>query len=153
MAKPYNLEGRKEVINILNQLRNGTSAIYFVRSTYFGSKEELFDMAVEYYQGGAVYEFSEDAIRPFVTFSGGVTRWAPKSTAVGSEWQFSFTGGGGIKAFVSPNIGFRIEGRLLIPFWGGASFFCGFPAGCWTGLGGYVTTIQGNVLGGLIVAF
>ena len=76
-----------------------------------------------------------------------------KTDLAGDEWQFSAGGGGGVKVFVSPHIGFRVEGKLLFPFWGSASFFCGFPGGCWAGASGYALTVNGNVLGGLIIAF
>lgn len=123
------------------------------REQGIGNKVELFDMAVEYYQLGGVYHFSEDDIQPFVSFGAGFTRWAAKTNLASDEWQFSASGGAGIKALVSPHFGFRFEGKLLFPFWGSASFFCGLPGGCWAGAGGNVTTVNGNVLGGVIIAF
>ncbi len=51
-------------------------------------------------------------------------------------------------------IGFRAEFRLLVPFYGsGFSIGCGLPAGCYTGVSGFTATLQGNVNGGLIIAF
>lgn len=123
------------------------------RERGIGSKVELFDIAVEYYQAGGIYHFSEDNLQPFVTFGAGATRWAAKTDLASDEWQLSIGGGAGVKVFVSPRIGFRLEGKLLFPFWGGASFFCGLPGGCWVGAGGQVSTVNGNVSGGLIIAF
>ena len=123
------------------------------RERAIGNKVELFDMAVEYYQVGGAYHFSEDNIQPFVSFGAGVTRWAAKTDLASDEWQFSLGGGGGVKVFVSPRIGFRLEGKLLFPFWSSTSFFCGLPGGCWVGGAGNVSTVNGNVLGGLIIAF
>ena len=65
------------------------------RERAIGNKVELFDMAVEYYQVGGVYHFSEDNIQPFVSFGAGVTRWAAKTDLASDEWQFSLGGGGG----------------------------------------------------------
>ena len=119
-----------------------------------GPKEELFDMAVEYYHGGGVLEFGEGQARPYVALGVGATRLAPKAEAIGSEWRFSASFGGGVKVFPSEHIGFRFEGRLLVPFWGsGFSIGCGGPGGCYTGVSGYATTLQGNVNGGLVIAF
>ncbi len=36
-----------------------------------GSKQPLFDMAVEYYQGGGLIEFGDDTTRPFVALGAG----------------------------------------------------------------------------------
>lgn len=44
MAKPYSKEGRKQVIESLRQIGNKTSSIYFVRSTYFKTLNELKEM-------------------------------------------------------------------------------------------------------------
>ncbi len=124
-----------------------------IRERGIGNKVELFDMAVEYYQAGGVYHFAEGNIQPFVSFGAGVTRWAAKTDLASDEWQFSLGGGGGVKAFVSPRIGFRLEGKLLFPFWSDTSFFCGLPGGCWVGGSANVSTVNGSVLGGLIIAF
>jgi hypothetical protein len=44
--------------------------------------------------------------------------------------------------------------RILVPFCGsGFTIGCGLPGGCYTGVSGFATTVQGNVNGGLIIAF
>ncbi len=119
-----------------------------------GPKEDLFDMAVEYYHGGGLIEFGDDVARPYVALGAGVTRLAPKPEGLSSEWRFSASFGGGVKVLPSEHIGFRFEGRLLVPFWGsGFTIGCGSPGGCYTGLSGFATTLQGHVNGGLIIAF
>jgi hypothetical protein len=119
-----------------------------------GPKEELFDMAVEYYHGGGLLEFGDEQVRPYVALGAGVTRLAPKPNGVNTEWRLSASFGGGVKVFPSDHIGFRFEGRLLVPFYGsGFTIGCGSPGGCYTGLSGFATTLQGNMNGGLIIAF
>jgi len=119
-----------------------------------GAKEELFDMAVEYYHGGGLIEFGDEQVRPYVALGAGVTRFAPKPEGVNTEWRFSASFGGGVKILPSEHIGFRFEGRILVPFYGsGFAIGCGAPGGCYTGVSGFATTLQGNVNGGLIIAF
>ena len=43
MAKPYTLFGRQEVIKVLKSIGNNAASLYFLRSTYFKSDEELFE--------------------------------------------------------------------------------------------------------------
>ncbi len=119
-----------------------------------GGKEELFDMAVEYYQVGGIIEFGEETVRPYISLTAGVTRLNPKPSNLDSEYRFSAPVGGGVKVFPSEHIGFRFEGRILVPFYGsGFTIGCGLPGGCYAGASGFATTLQGNVNGGLIFAF
>jgi opacity protein-like surface antigen len=119
-----------------------------------GPKEDVFDMAVEYYHGGGLIEFGDETARPYIALGAGVTRFAPKPEGVSSEWRFSASFGGGVKVLPSDHIGFRVEGRILVPFYGsGFTIGCGAPGGCWTGVSGFAATLQGNVNGGLIIAF
>ncbi len=56
--------------------------------------------------------------------------------------------------FPSEHIGFRFEGRFLVPFWGSSlQIGCGSRGGRYSVVGGFATTLQGNVNAGLILAF
>ena len=111
------------------------------------------DASVEYWQIGGLVEYPKDRVRPFGVFTLGATHFNPKATGVSSVWRFSGTIGGGVKVFLSSNIGLRLQGRLLLPYMtGGSSIFCGLPGGCYVTLGGTVL-IQADVTAGLILAF
>jgi hypothetical protein len=111
------------------------------------------DASVEYWQIGGLVEYPKDRVRPFGLFTLGATHFNPKATGVSSVWRFSGTIGGGVKVFLSPNIGLRLQGRLLLPYMsGGSSIFCGLPGGCYITLGGTVL-LQADATAGLILAF
>ena len=111
------------------------------------------DATVEYWQIGGLVEYPKDRVRPFGLFTLGATHFNPKATGVSSVWRFSGTIGGGVKVFLSPNVGLRLQGRLLLPYIsGGSTIFCGLPGGCYVTLGGTVL-LQADVTAGLILAF
>jgi len=114
-----------------------------------GPSQELFDVAVEYYQFGGGLEFGDGAARPFIALGVGATRLAAKPEELGSEWRFSLSAGGGVKLMANEHVGFRLEGRLLLPFYGGAISI----GGGHTVVGGWITTAQGNLNAGLIIGF
>jgi hypothetical protein len=113
----------------------------------------VIDATVEYWQIGGLIEYPRDRVRPFGLFTLGATHFNPKETGIGSVWRFSGTIGGGVKVFLSPNIGVRLQGRLLLPYIsGGSSIFCGLPGGCYVTVGGRVL-LQADATAGLILAF
>jgi hypothetical protein len=67
-------------------------------------------MSVDHWQGGALQEFGWGRLRPFVTGSLGLTRYA---AAADSEVRFSVAGGGGMKVFATPHVGLRLDGRVF----------------------------------------
>jgi hypothetical protein len=92
----------------------------------------IIDATVEYWQTGGLVEYPKNRVRPFGLFTLGATHFNPKAAGVSSVWRFSGTIGGGVKVFLSPNIGLRLQGRLLLPYIsGGSSIFCGVPGGCY----------------------
>ena len=118
-----------------------------------GPKEDLFDLAVEYYHGGGLYEFSDGPAKPYVALGVGMLRLNPKPDGLDSEWRFSASAAAGIKVMPG-RVGFRAEFRWLIPFYGsGFTIGCGLPGGCFTGVSGFAVTSQGNVNAGLIIGF
>jgi hypothetical protein len=118
-----------------------------------GIDNPIIDAAVEYWQIGGLVEYPKDRVRPFGLFTLGATHFNPKTTGISSVWRFSGTVGGGVKVFLSPNLGLRLQGRLLFPYIaGGSSIFCGLPGGCYVTLGGTVM-LQADVTAGLILAF
>jgi hypothetical protein len=120
----------------------------------FGPSFEYFDVSVEYFQGGFLYEFDRrKSVRPFLLVSLGATRFAPKQSELSSEWFFSIVGGGGVKLFVSEHIGFRLQGQLLVPFLRfNSRLFCSLPGGCLIDID-VAATLQAAGTAGLILAF
>jgi hypothetical protein len=117
-----------------------------------GVREDLADLAIEYYHGGLLYLFKTDhVVRPFGSVTLGGTRAAPEGSSLGDEWYVSFAFAGGAKAIGKSGIGVRFQGRLLMPILSSSSgIWCGFPGGCGVNVGGHVT-VQADVQAGLIV--
>ncbi len=77
-----------------------------------GAKTELFDLALEYYQVGGVYERKVNNMAPFGSFTLGAVRFAPKQDSykgvgLNDEWRFAFTLGLGLKSYFSERVGLR----------------------------------------------
>lgn len=90
----------------------------------------LFDMSVEYYQIGGLYNKPlNKKFSTFGVFTFGAARLAPVSNKFGDDWRFAVTAGGGVKYFFSKSIGIRLTGRLKMPF-----YFSG--GNVWIGTGG-----------------
>ncbi len=111
----------------------------------------LFDIAVEYYNVGAIYERPRGKVRPYGGVTVGGSRFYPKTGGFDDEWFFNITFGGGAKAYLSKHVGLRADLRVLAPM-----NFSG--TGLWVGAGGVdfgVATgsviAQGNVSLGLMV--
>jgi len=122
--------------------------------TFYNPEEMLFDMAMEYYQIGGLYEvYRADMIRPFGVMTLGLAHLSPKPNEISSEVRFAFGLGGGVKVFPSQHFGLRLEGRLHFPFIsGGTGFWCGLPGGCAVTVGGELM-VQASLNAGLIFAF
>jgi len=75
----------------------------------------LFNTAIEYYQVGGLAEVSTNRIRPYVVVTAGVININPQPSGINNTVRFAFSAGAGIKAFVTPHFGVRLQGRLLFP--------------------------------------
>ena len=125
-------------------------------------KNDLFDMAVEYYQIGVANKLHYDQVEPFGEFLLGATRFAPKSDyhpetgdpyRPGDEWMFSMTLGAGVRVMASERVGIRLHGRLLMPMsFSGGGLWCG-SGGCSVGVGSSSWFIQGDLGAGIIIRF
>ena len=70
-------------------------------------------ISVDHWQGGGLQEFGRWRVRPFLTGSVGLTRFA---AADDSEIRFTVGAGGGVKVFPSPHLGVRLDGRVFATF-------------------------------------
>lgn len=87
------------------------------RTEYVGGGSQVWtDMKVRNYHGIFTYNFGpRDArMRPFLFGGIGATQYAPtpiEGVEISGDTKFSSTWGGGIKYYMTPNIGIRISGR------------------------------------------
>jgi len=124
-----------------------------LRKEFYQTVEKLFDMSVEYFQGGAHVEIETGPFRPFAAFTIGATYFKPKNNAYEGNWEFSFTAGGGIKYYFTNNLGVRLQWRFLVPiYFTSASIFVndGYSYIFVTG-GTYI--LQYDLTAGLIISF
>ena len=83
-------------------------------SGLFDPNQTLAEVGVSYGHVGLVVNFGDPRVSPFFVGSAGVTNLDPKGPGTSADTKFSVSLGGGVKAFLSDNIGFRLEGRY---FW------------------------------------
>jgi len=122
--------------------------------SFYEASGEKFDMGVNYFLLGVAQSWEgSDLVQPYGIFGLGASVFSAKgneSLASGDEWFFSTEFGLGVKVHVSDLIGFRFQGRFLLPLtWGSAGLWCG-TGGCG---GGYYATsaiLQGDLSVGLV---
>jgi hypothetical protein len=125
----------------------------FLSNDPFFPRHVRVGLGVEYYHLGGAVEFREGRLRPYFALTVGATRFDPDVEDVGSEWRFSIGSGLGVKTYVSPRFGFRLEGRVWPTFLqtqGG--FLCSLPGGCLAEVEADLLT-QGSATAGFFVAF
>ena len=86
---------------------------------------DLGAMDVSYYHAGVSWTAPIGQVRPFASFSAGVTRLAPDSDFLPeTENRFSIGLGGGTKIFWTDHFGLRLEARLLVTSTGDEDLCC-----------------------------
>jgi len=82
-------------------------------------------MSVDHWQGGGRQEFGRGLLRPFLTGTFGLTRYAAEGD---SEIRFSLGAGGGMKVFPTRHVGLRLDSRVFATFVDadGTGFACYF---------------------------
>jgi len=124
-----------------------------LRKEYYNTTDYLFDMSVEYFQGGVQVETETGQFRPFAAFTIGATYFNPKDYNYESDWKFSFTAGGGIKYYFSDNLGVRAQWRFLVPiYFSSASIFCS-NGYCGIFVTGGTYLLQYDLTAGLVFSF
>ena len=154
--------------NYGGKLAIGLSSTTFAEISYMRSDTEGYfrpynistepgeDIAVSsnYIQIGGLQEVDMGRIRPFGTLAVGTVIWAPKDYD-GTKWQFAFSLGGGLKIWLTDNIGLRAQGSMMMPLvWNGAGFGCGIGSGgssCGGSVYTRITPFQGEFSGGIII--
>jgi opacity protein-like surface antigen len=77
----------------------------------FGDDTDLLDVDIDTLQVGMLFQGGDGQIHPFGVVGLGLTRLDPDGSFVESDERLSASFGGGVKVFVSRNVGFRFEGR------------------------------------------
>lgn len=147
----FDIRLSKDLLIELLYIHSETSVSF--RREYYNTEDYLFDMNVEYIQGGLQVETEAGPFRPFAAFTIGATYFHPKDNNYEGNWEFSFTAGGGVKYYFTNNLGVRAQWRFLVPVYlSGASVFCknGY---CSIFIGGGTYILQYDLTAGLIVSF
>lgn len=74
---------------------------------------ELFDLAVDYYQGGIRYDGGNEKYTPYVAAGFGLTRLNPDFEGASSINKLGFSIGAGINAYLTERIGIRFDARAF----------------------------------------
>lgn len=79
-----------------------------------GQSEEIGRMKMRFYEVNMLVPWGRGQVRPYFVLGGGVHTFQPDIEGVSSTTDSRFTGtlGFGVKAFVTPNVGFRFEGKF-----------------------------------------
>jgi len=85
-------------------------------------------ISVDQWHGGALQEFIDGPVRPFLTSTFGLTRYAADFD---TEVRFALSVGGGVKLFPSSHVGLRLDSRVIATFVdaSGNAFAC-TPGAC-----------------------
>ena len=116
----------------------------------FNEFTDQFKINTNYIHIGVVQEMNYgEAFRPYGVFTFGTTIFSPEK--YGTYWQFSLGLGGGLKFYASDRIGFKVQGRFLLPiYFRGGGLWCG-TGGCGYGLSAGTAIAQGDVTAGLVI--
>lgn len=83
-------------------------------SRLFGPTEHKFDLDLDYYHVGALYQWKTKTVTPYVVGSMGIADLDPRDAFNSGARRFSCSLGGGVKVPLSANLAVRFEGRS---FW------------------------------------
>lgn len=124
-----------------------------LKKEFYQTVEKLFDMNVDYFQGGVQVETEAGSFRPFAAFTIGATYFNPLNKSYVGDWKFSFTAGGGVKYYFTNNIGVRAQWRFLVPiYFSNTSIFCN-DGYCGIIVSGGTYLLQYDLTAGLLFSF
>lgn len=111
--------------------------------------ETLTDLDISYAHIGGVLNFGTDRVRPFIGGGLGLTHFNVENYS--DDTKFSISLAGGVKLFLTKNLGLRLEARGLATLVNNTTWIYG-GNGAAIGVSGDVLT-QGQLNAGLIIAF
>lgn len=137
----------------INYTRMESSATFQSYSGYpLYPDQDINNLATNYIQIGGISKFysSNAMVSPFGSFSLGAA-WVSSPDLTDDAWRFSATLGLGVKIMFSERVGIMLRGRLLMPMnFAGVGFYAG-TGGSGLTMNSYVTPLQGDFNGGLII--
>ncbi len=88
--------------------------------------EKICDLAVDYYSLGALKEFRPDEkATPYGLLTVGLVNYRPTSGSISSENKIHVSMGLGMKIHASEKLSFRLQTRLMLPYFLAGSYFEG----------------------------
>jgi hypothetical protein len=117
-----------------------------------GTRKELFDLIIEYWQLGIVRPLQMGKVQPYGVVGLGAASFNPVGSTWSTEWLFAAHLGGGAKISLSKALGIRLQARMLLPMtFGGGGFWCG-TGGCSIGVGSYTSFVQFDFNAGIVIS-
>lgn len=77
------------------------------------TETELFDISINYFQGGLLYSGGNETFDPYIAVGFGSARLSADGAEASSVSKFSFSIGGGLKGYLSDRVGFRFDARAF----------------------------------------
>ena len=136
--------------HVLVELLWSTQDTQLLENGDFFGGGSIYDLDIDYFHVGAVYQWVPGQVRPFVVVSAGATVFNPDDPYNDSETRFSMGFGGGVKIMPSRNFGLRLEARLFSTVIDDEDEYCHFDY-CYREEGEYF--FQGEILAGVVLAF
>ena len=81
----------------------------------FHGTRRICDVALDYYNVGAAYEHGTHLVRPYYGLTLGALYAAASNGATGGELFFDATLAAGAKAYLTRNVGLRLDARAMLP--------------------------------------
>ncbi len=112
-------------------------------------------LTIQYFQLGSIYQVPKGKAQPFIGVMAGAVLFHPSGTvqglSVSDKWNFAMSIVGGVKIYLSEQVGIRAQGRLLLPmYFSGGSMYVG-TGGAGLAVGAGIPVVQGDVGVGVFV--
>lgn len=121
--------------------------------TFFDPDLALYDVDVEIYHAGLVYQWTPGQIRPYMVISIGATSFDAAPSDIDDDTRFSVGLGAGVKVMVTDYFGLRFEARgYATAVDNGEELFCNHFDDCFRA-DTSESLYQGEITGGLVFAF
>lgn len=125
----------------------------FVAHPFDGNPDVNFgSLKIEYFLGYLTFNFGHGRLVPYFTIGAGAANLIPNVAGSFSTSEVRYTGsvGGGVKYFMTPHFGLRLDGRAYSTYLGNDSHVYCNPNGFCTS---HTWLYNGDVNGGFIIAF
>ncbi len=134
----------------LSYTRADSTLTFTASPSYPAYSDASFGIASNYILIGVNKEFLENRVRLFVGSDIGAAWFDSKDSSVKDAWFFSMGLKGGMKFYLNDRIGFRLQGRFLLPMDFSNGVFWGIGTGGLS-VGGTTIVYQGDFSAGLII--